>query len=273
MTGLRDALATAETRAPYVRRLFHTIADRYDLITRLLSFGRDSRWKARLAALACPHPGTAALDLACGTGDIAFELARRGARVTGLDLTHRMLQLAQVRAEVSLVGQGAGVTLAGQGAGETRVGQGTAAVRFVTGDMMALPFPDASFDLVTTGYGIRNVPRIEPALAEIRRVLRPGGLLLSLDFDRPSNPLVRGVYLAYLTVVGSALGWVLHRDPDTYRYIPESIRRYPGAAAVAAMLRRDGFDDARVVPLLGGLMAINVATRVNSTTPQLPTPN
>ena len=83
--------------------------------------------------------------------------------------------------------------------------------------MMALPFPDASFDLVTTGYGIRNVPRIEPALAEIRRVLRPGGLLLSLDFDRPANPLVRAVYLGYLTVVGSALGWVLHRDPG---YLP-----------------------------------------------------
>lgn len=237
MTGLRAALATAETKASYVRRLFHTIADRYDLITRLLSFGRDRRWKARLADLARPHPGSDALDLACGTGDIAFELARRGARVTGLDLTHRMLQLAQAR------------------------DAGTAAVRFVTGDMMALPFPDGSFDLVTTGYGIRNVPRIEPALAEIRRVLRPGGLLLSLDFDRPANALVRGIYLGYLTVVGSALGWALHRDPDTYRYIPESIRRYPGAAAVAAVLRRDGFDEARVVPLLGGLMAINIARR------------
>ena len=248
MTGLRAALATADAKAPYVRRLFHTIADRYDLITRLLSFGLDRRWKVRLAALARPHPGTEALDLACGTGDIAFELVRRGASVIGLDITHRMLQLAQPRAQ--------GVRL---------VGQGT--VRFVTGDMMALPFPDASFDLVTTGYGIRNAPRIEPALAEIRRVLRPGGLLLSLDFDRPANPLVRGVYLGYLTAVGSALGWALHRDPDTYRYIPESIRRYPGSAAVSDLLRRDGFDEARVVPLLGGLMAINVATRHNATTP------
>ena len=178
-----------------------------------------------------------ALDLACGTGDIAFELAHRGARVTGLDLTHRMLQLAQAKPPV-------------------------AGVRFVTGDMMALPFADASFDLVTTGYGIRNVPRIPPALAEIRRVLRPGGTLLSLDFDRPANPLVRAVYLGYLTIVGSTVGYVLHRDPDTYRYIPESIRRYPGAAGVAAMLQRDGFEEARVIPLLGGLMAINVARRL-----------
>ena len=236
-TRLRGALSSPETKAPYVRRLFHTIADRYDLITRLLSFGRDRHWKLRLVALAEPRAGRTALDLACGTGDIAFELAQRGMRVTGLDLTHRMLELAQAR------------------------NTGANRVRFVTGDMMALPFPAASFDLVTTGYGVRNVPRIEPALAEIRRVLRPGGLLLSLDFDRPANSLVRAAYLSYLTVVGSALGWVLHRDPDTYRYIPESIRRYPGATVVADMLRRDGFASARVVPVLGGLMAIHVASR------------
>lgn len=245
MTGLRAALASAETKAPYVRRLFHTIADRYDLITRLLSFGLDRRWKTRLVALAAPGSHTHALDLACGTGDIAFELARRGAPVVALDITHRMLQLAQARAALTGAAPGAGT------------------VRFVTGDMMALPFPDASFDLVTTGYGIRNVPRIEPAIAEIRRVLRPGGRLLSLDFDRPANPFIRGLYLGYLTVAGATLGWILHRDPDTYRYIPESIRRYPGAAGVSAMLRREGFANTRVVPLLGGLMAIHVAVSVS----------
>jgi demethylmenaquinone methyltransferase / 2-methoxy-6-polyprenyl-1,4-benzoquinol methylase len=235
---LRSALSSADAKAPYVRRLFHTIADRYDLITGLLSFGRDRRWKAALVALAGVQPGTRALDLAAGTGDIAFALAAGGARVAALDITHRMLQIA-----------------AGKG-------PPSAMVTFVTGDMMSLPFQDRAFDLVTTGYGIRNVPDIGPAIAEIRRVLRPGGVLLSLDFDRPANPVVRAVYLGYLTVVGSALGWVLHRDPDTYRYIPESIRRYPGAAGVAAMLSRAGFADSRVVPLLGGLMAINTARRL-----------
>jgi ubiquinone/menaquinone biosynthesis methyltransferase len=236
--NLRSALSSADSKAPYVRRLFHTIADRYDLITGLLSFGRDRRWKAALVALADVHPGTRALDLAAGTGDIAFALAARGARVAALDITHRMLQLASGKATPS------------------------APVTFVTGDMMALPFQDGAFDLVTTGYGIRNVPAIDPAIDEIRRVLRPGGVLLSLDFDRPASPIVRAVYLGYLTVVGSALGWILHRDPDTYRYIPESIRRYPGAAGVAAMLTRAGFADSRVVPLLGGLMAINAARRL-----------
>lgn len=233
--SLRTALSSADSKAPYVRRLFHTIADRYDLITGLLSFGRDRRWKAALVGLAGVQPGTRALDLAAGTGDIAFALAARGARVAALDITHRMLQIASGKRPAS------------------------ATVAFVTGDMMALPFQDGAFDLVTTGYGIRNVPAIEPAIDEIRRVLRPGGLFLSLDFDRPASPVVRAVYLGYLTVAGSALGWALHRDPDTYRYIAESIRRYPGAAGVAAMLTRAGFTGSRVVPLLGGLMAIHAA--------------
>ena len=127
--------------------------------------------------------------------------------------------------------------------------------------MMTLPFGDARFDLVTAGYGLRNVPSLQPAIDEIRRVLRPGGQLLSLDFNRPSNAIVRGMYLGYLTIAGSALGWILHRDPDTYRYIPESIKRYPGAEGVASLLERSGFEQCSVVPLLGGLMAINVARR------------
>jgi demethylmenaquinone methyltransferase/2-methoxy-6-polyprenyl-1,4-benzoquinol methylase len=244
---LRAELSSADAKGPYVRRLFHTIAGRYDLITRLLSFGRDRRWKATLIDLARVRPGTRALDLAAGTGDIAFGLAARGARVAALDITHRMLQIA-----------------AGKRASFVRGSSPPGDVTFVTGDMMALPFGDGAFDLVTTGYGIRNVPDIERAIAEIRRVLRPGGLLLSLDFDRPANSLVRAIYLGYLTVVGSALGWVLHRDPDTYRYIPESIRRYPGAAGVAAMLGRAGFADSRVIPLLGGLMAINKCQMPNA---------
>ena len=128
---------------------------------------------------------------------------------------------------------------------------------------MALPFENASFDVVSTGYGLRNVPELKGAIAEIRRVLRPGGILLSLDFDRPPNAIVRAAYLGYLTVVGAALGYVLHRDPDTYRYIPRSITRYPGASAVARMMQDDGFTSAECVRVLGGLMAIHVARKHN----------
>jgi demethylmenaquinone methyltransferase/2-methoxy-6-polyprenyl-1,4-benzoquinol methylase len=234
--GLRDALASADGKRRYVRRLFATIADRYDLITALLSYGQDRRWKARLAERSAAGSDTHALDLACGTGDIAFALARRGARVVGLDVTHRMLQLASAKA-------------------------GAAAVGFVTGDMMALPFRDGQFDLVTTGYGIRNVPEIQQALAEMHRVLKPGGVLLSLDFNRPANPIVRAVYLTYLSVVGAVLGFVLHRDPDTYRYIPETIRRYPGAVRVNAMILGHGFSVSEYVPVLGGLLAVHHARK------------
>lgn len=240
MLKLRTALATPAGKRLYVKRLFATIADRYDLITVVLSYGQDRRWKRRLADLAAVKPGARALDLACGTGDIAFELAARGAQVVGLDVTPRMIALARARA-------------APRGARVPPV--------FLVGDMMALPFADASVDLVTTGYGLRNVPIVETALAEIGRVLRPGGRVLSLDFDRPENGTVRAVYLGYLTAVGGALGWLLHRDPDTYRYIPESIRGYPGSAGVVRLMREAGFDDARRQGLLGGLMAINTARR------------
>jgi demethylmenaquinone methyltransferase/2-methoxy-6-polyprenyl-1,4-benzoquinol methylase len=132
---------------------------------------------------------------------------------------------------------------------------------FVAGDMCALPFPDRHFDVVTTGYGLRNVPDLKLAIDEIYRVLRPGGTLVSLDFNRPENAIVRGVYLGYLWMVGGALGWVLHRDPDTYRYIPASIRRYPGAARVTSQMRSQGFSHAEWRPVLGGFMAIHLARK------------
>lgn len=135
---------------------------------------------------------------------------------------------------------------------------------FLVADMMALPFADGSFDLVTTGYGIRNVPELAPALREAARVLRPGGAFLSLDFNRPDGAPVRAVYLTYLSIVGGALGWALHRDPDTYRYIPATIRRYPGAARVTAIMRENGFASAEWLPVLGGLMAIHVARKAVS---------
>ena len=236
--SLRSAISTPEGKGRYVRALFATIADRYDFITVALSFGLDRRWKQRLIDLAVVTPRDRVLDLACGTGDLLFAAARAGGRAVGLDVTLRMLQLAKRKA--------AGV--------ETPVS-------FVTGDMGMLPFPDARFTLVTTGYGLRNVPNLLVAICEIRRVLMPGGRLLSLDFDRPESPWLRRVYLAYLTVVGSLVGAVLHRDPDTYRYIPESIRNYPGALGVARLLTEAGFTDVRVLPLLGGLMAIHIARR------------
>ncbi|MGH9346120.1 MAG: ubiquinone/menaquinone biosynthesis methyltransferase [Vicinamibacterales bacterium] len=232
--GLRSTIATPEGKRRYGRRLFATIADRYDFITRALSYGQDRRWKSRLIALAALRPDDRVLDLACGTGDLLFAAADRARFVAGLDITHRMLQLARARRPAALV----------------------------NADMLALPFPSSSFTVVTTGYGLRNVPDLRAAIGEMHRVLAPGGRLLSLDFNRPVNPVLRWAYLAYLTLVGSTLGLLLHRDPDTYRYIPESIRSYPGAGGVARLLEASGFRDVRAIPILGGLMAIHTARRL-----------
>ncbi len=265
--SLRDRIATPEGKRRYVRALFATIADRYDFITVALSYGQDRRWKRRLIDLAAPAPGSRALDLATGTGDIALGLAARGARVVGLDITLRMLELAtEKRRSPDRLALRRTVTASGAAAG-ARASQTEgartfqASVCFLQGDMLALPFPAASFDIVTTGYGLRNVPNLGTAIDEIGRVLAPGGRALSLDFNRPSNGLVRAAYLVYLTAVGAALGWVLHRDPDTYRYIPASIRQYPGAAAVARMFEARGFTSVRAYPVLGGLMTIHQAVR------------
>lgn len=231
--SLEEQIATPEGKRRYVRTLFATIADRYDLITVLLSYGRDRYWKQQLVAMAATDQAASALDLATGTGDIAFALQARAVRVVGLDVTFRMIELARAKARER------------------------SAPSFLVGDMQALPFPSATFDLVTTGYGLRNVPNLATALDEASRVLKPGGQMLSLDFNRPANVLVRALYLAYLTVIGSTLGWLLHRDPDTYRYIPASIKRYPGAAGVARLMEERGFTNVMHYRVLGGLMAIH----------------
>ena len=234
---LETEIGTPEGKRRYVRALFATIADRYDFITVALSYGQDRRWKRRLLDLAAPVRGMRALDLATGTGDIALELATQGADVVGLDITYRMIELARrKRARSGLV-------------------------RFLVGDMLALPFPNGSFDVVTIGYGLRNVPDLGTALDEVARVLRPGGRVVSLDFNRPGNRLVRAAYLMYLRIVGGALGWALHRDPDTYRYIPASLQTYPGADGVVHMMKARGFARVRHHPVLGGLMAIHQGFR------------
>ena len=180
--------------------------------------------------------GTAVLDLATGTGDLALAAAAQGAVVVGLDLAPRMIRLARAK-------------------------PGAGAVRFLVGDMTSLPLPPASVDVVTTSYGLRNVPDLDRAIAEIARVLRPGGRFLSLDFEKPAHAGWRRAYFAYLSVVGATVGTLFHGDPDTYRYIPASLARYPGAGTVADKLRASGFASAEVIPKMAGFMAIHVARR------------
>jgi demethylmenaquinone methyltransferase/2-methoxy-6-polyprenyl-1,4-benzoquinol methylase len=233
--SLKSAFESSESKRRHVAHLFTTIAGRYDLITRVLSYGQDRRWKARLIQEARITPADVVLDLACGTFDLGRMAAASGARrVVGLDLTLRMLRLAQARDERAWL---------------------------VGGDMGRLPLRTGAVDVVTTGYGLRNAPDLDAAIDEIARVLKPGGRLLSLDFNRPESAVVRACFLAYLTVVGGVLGWLLHGDADTYRYIAASIRRYPGASGVAASLAAHGFTEVHTIPLLFGLMTLHRAAR------------
>ena len=241
--NLKEYISSKEKKQTYVNRLFETIAPRYDFITVFLSYGMDRGWKRRLVDMAKLGGDETALDLACGTGDITFALSERLPRgqAIGLDITESMLLIAERK----------------------RSERNIANVAFHRADIMSMPFEAESFDCVTCGYALRNVPDVARALEEIKRVLRPGGSFLSLDFAHPGNKIYRWLYLRYLATVGSTLGLILHGDPDTYRYIPESLRSYPGSRAVGQMLKRRGFDRLAIVPVLGGFLAMHVANKRN----------
>ena len=208
--------------------MFSTVAPRYDFITRTFSYGMDGRWKKMGVERASLPPNPLVLDLASGTGDFSFLVRERypGARSIAVDLTERMLQLARAR-----------------GLREA-----------VCGDAGLLPFPDAAFDCVFIGYGLRNFPNLPLAVREIGRVTRPGGLLVSLDFFLPANSLLRRAYLAYLYAQGFFWGLVLHGRPRIYTYIPDSLRSFVSIDDFSTMLRGAGYSsvDARSY-ILGGI--------------------
>jgi demethylmenaquinone methyltransferase/2-methoxy-6-polyprenyl-1,4-benzoquinol methylase len=224
-------------RQRYVTAVFDLIAPRYDAFTRWFSFGMDGAWKREVVALAAAaaeqRGGRAVvLDLACGTGDLAFALAAPGRRVVGLDVSREMLGRAAARADAN----------------------GATTPCFAAGDMVALPIADASVDVVTVGYGLRNASRLDAALDEVARVLRPGGHVVTLDFYRPANAIWRRLLLGYLAVAGNLYGWAWHREPAAYGYIPRSIARFVTPAHLTAALTGRGFDVYRIGrKLLGGI--------------------
>jgi demethylmenaquinone methyltransferase/2-methoxy-6-polyprenyl-1,4-benzoquinol methylase len=233
-------LANGGSRAPRVRELFSRIAWRYDLVNDLISFGMHRRWKRRTVKLALAGaPRKHVLDLCCGSGDLVFLAGEAGARdVVGADFTFSMLAVAARR---------------------KRAGAGTG--RFVQADALSLPFPDDSFDAITISYGLRNVSDLPAALAEMRRVLVPGGRVAILDFGKPDGPIARALYAAYLGVAMPLVGWLFHGDADTYRYIPASLERYPGQRGVERLMREKGFENSRYENALLGTMGINLGEK------------
>jgi demethylmenaquinone methyltransferase/2-methoxy-6-polyprenyl-1,4-benzoquinol methylase len=242
--------SSGDQRAVRVNDLFGDIAPHYDLINDVQSFGLHRRWKRRVIDLADVRPGDHALDLCCGTGDIALALARRGAEVVGLDFTEQMLAVAEERRQrsrfVDPLENSSSPVLNPQ---------------FVHGDAQRIPFPDAEFDIVTVGYGLRNLASWETGLAEMIRVAKPGARLVVLDFGKPDNRLWRAVYFGYLKLFVPLLGLVLCRNAAAYAYILESLKHYPAQRGVAARMRELGLTNVRIVNLIGGAMSINYAEK------------
>ena len=224
-------------RGPKVRAMFSRLAWRYDLINDLMSLGMHRRWKRQTVDLALAGSRQPrVLDLCCGSGDLCFLAEGRGAgKVTGADFTLPMLAVARRRAAA-----------------------GTRRSRFVQADALALPFAAASFDVVTISYGLRNIADIARALAEMRRVLAPGGRAVVLDFGKPDNAAAGALYRGILRTLMPAIGWLFHGDPETYRYIPESLERYPAQRGVEKLMREAGFANVGYENRLLGTMGINV---------------
>jgi demethylmenaquinone methyltransferase/2-methoxy-6-polyprenyl-1,4-benzoquinol methylase len=212
-----------------VRAMFDRIAPVYDVMNRVMTAGLDRRWR-RLTAAAAVRPGDRVLDACCGTGDLALACARAGGDVTGLDFSERMLERARRKAPE---------------------------LEWVQGDLLALPFPDATFDAATIGFGIRNVPELERGLAELRRVLRPGGRLAVLEITRPRG-LLRPFFRVWFDGVVPLLGKVLPGGA-AYTYLPASVRRFPGPEDLTREIERTGFTAVRYRLLAGGIVALHVA--------------
>jgi demethylmenaquinone methyltransferase/2-methoxy-6-polyprenyl-1,4-benzoquinol methylase len=248
-----------DQRAARVHDLFTRIAPRYDLINDLQSCGLHRHWKQRVIQLARPQPGQRALDLCCGTGDLALGLARRGVQVTGLDFNEHMLAVAATRSLSPHVRDSA---VPGHASRITH--HRSPPLHLVCADAQRLPFSDNSFDIVTVGYGLRNLANWETGLREMQRVAKPGGRLVVLDFGKPDNALWRALYFGYLKMFVPCLGRIFCGNASAYAYILKSLRHYPAQQGVAAKMRELALDGVKVISLLGGVMSINYAEKRSS---------
>lgn len=229
-----------EQRAAKVSELFATIAARYDLINDIQSFGLHRAWKRRLVRLARVQPGERALDLCCGTGDLALALAKQGAEVTGLDFSEPMLQVARQKSKVR---------------------SPKSKVEFICGDAQKIPFANETFDVLSIGYGLRNLADLDAGLSDMWRVTKPGGRLLALEFGKPDNSVWRAIYFTYLKLLLPVFGRIFCGNAAAYGYILESLKHYPAQQAVADRLRAVGWQNVQVINLMGGIMSIHHAEK------------
>lgn len=221
-----------------VRRMFDRIVPRYDLMNRLMTGGRDEAWRrrvAKLAAASAPDGAARVLDVATGTGDLAFAIARAGAaEVVGLDFSEQMIAAARGKAE-----------------------RRDGAVSFVVGNAMELPFPDASFDACTVAFGLRNMPDYDAAIASMVRVLKPGGTFICLEMTPFRRPFVGPLFRFYFEKVMPVVGGLLSGSFAAYRYLPRSVDAFPPAHDLADRMRAAGLEDVKYALLGFGTVAIH----------------
>lgn len=232
-----------EDKAGMVHGVFTRVASRYDLMNDLMSAGVHRLWKDAMMDWLAPRAGQRLLDVAGGTGDIAFRFLGRApeARATVLDMTESMLIEGRKRAEAENLSD---------------------RLDWVVGDAMALPFADSTFDVYTISFGIRNVTRIPDALSEAFRVLKPGGRIMVLEFSQLPNPGLQWAYDKYSFNVIPALGQIVAGDRDSYQYLVELIRKFPDQESFAAMIRRAGFDQVKYRNLTMGVAALHSGWKI-----------
>jgi len=231
-----------EGKEKYVHDMFRRIARRYDLLNRLLSLRQDVRWRRLTAEAARLKPGQTALDVATGTGDLAFELARRvGAegKVVGIDFVEEMLHIARAKA--------------------ARLPEGAQCV-FEHADALALPFDDATFHAATIAFALRNVTDVTKCLQEMRRVVIPGGRVVVLELSKPVWPVFRQLYWVYFNRLVPLIGRALQGVDGPYRYLPESVARFPDQEELVRIMREAGLHDVGYRNLTGGIAAIHYGT-------------
>jgi len=254
-------------KADRVQRMFAAIAARYDLNNRLHSFGLDQHWRRRAVDAVAPVAGMRVLDVACGTGDLSMAFAAAGAlEVIGVDFTEPMLAIARAKAARSHRRGAARVRTDGPAGTEPtgddhgHSGAADSPLRFQFGDAMALDFPDQRFDRVSIAFGLRNVADPAKALREFRRVLRPGGRVVILEFDEPRMPVVRQLSRFYTRVIMPWTATIISRDRSgAYHYLPKSVETFHTRESLAAMLVECGFRVEAQRPLSGGIAMVTVA--------------
>ena len=229
-----------EEKTRRVRGVFSSVAARYDLMNDLMSGGQHRLWKHAFVRRVRPRQGEAILDMAGGTGDIALRLARAGAAVTVADINPEMLAVGIERAETA----------------------GIASLAWAEENAERLSFADRSFDAYTIAFGIRNVTDIQAALAEAQRVLKLGGRFYCLEFSRTRWPGFATLYETYARHIVPRIGKAVAKDEESYRYLVESIERFPGMAAFAKMIEAAGFRQVKAEPILGGLVAIHSGWKI-----------